>query len=695
MYSPADLSSTSRSITRSHWPALASALRLSSVLPASVWIGLLVGSLLVAYGYALAATVFTGTSYFQVFWIGILIGVLPAFLRLCDSRIARAERLAILAAVGLFNYLPKILRDPQMPLYHDELAHWRQSELTYSLGRPFIPNPTIDILQYFPGLHLLTAELRYLTGLPTYQIGQTLLAVLHVVTLIGIFAIAERITRYAHIAALAAFIYSLNPSFMYFDSQYSYESLGIVFFIWVVSCLVQLQAADGNRREQAAWFTSGTVLAAGCIVTHHISSYIMVLLLWLFTAVSFVRLRRGAESRGNAFYTLAYTTTISLGALAWLLAVASSTVAYLSPAITGGLTEVFKLINRQQSGRTLFAASIGPVYEHDFAFIAQVIAAAGALLGIWLLWDNFPIVRSRLYRYLAVRWKIDWLRLSQPRSTAAISLILFGLLYFPSIPFILTQSGNEGARRSWAFTYVGLCILLAWTIPWLVRLAGRSSLLRRRAVLAVLCALIAVMQIGNVASHMDVSYRFPGPYVYGSDTRSLTTELLQTTQWFKQTQGTNRMVVADRYSALSFSAFGTDWIAQPSSGFPAWQLYFSSSAPSSFLLDELEQSHYQYMIVDTHMVQDLPVIGVYFEPDEPQDVQRSTPPPAAAIAKFESLPWVEKIYMSDHLEIFRFNFAALDTPWTEPAPPKQNAGRLTPTTPLTNDGSTVSGPGAP
>jgi hypothetical protein len=51
------------------------------------------------------------------------------------------------------------------------------------------------------------------------------------------------------------------------------------------------------------------------------------------------------------------------------------------------------------------------------------------------------------------------------------------------------------------------------------------------------------------------------------------------------------------------------------------------------------------------------VIGVYFVPNEPQAAQRTSPVPAAALAKYESLPWVTKIYTSDNLEIYRFDFA--------------------------------------
>lgn len=602
------------------------------------WLGLLAGTLVVAYAYAYAATVFTGQAEFHLFWLGMLLFLVPACLRLCQAGVLRTERLALVSAVGLFNDLPKFLRNPQYPLFHDELAHWRQAEVIYRTGRPFQPNPTIDIIQFFPGLHTLTAALRDLSGLSTFQIAIVLLAVLHIVAVVGIFLIAERITRSPHTAALAAFIYSLNPSFMFFDTQYAYESLAIVFVIWVLLAVVNLQAAQGDRLRQAGWFVVGLVLAGGCIVTHHLSSYIMVLVLLLVMAVTVVRAMRGVESRATALVTVCFAVIVAASAVAWLLLVASDTVRYLTPHLTNGIAQVFKMMQHEQQSRQLFAFSTTPGYERLCAFVSPVIAAAGAATGLWL--------RRRL-----------WLR-----SSAALALVLFGLLYFLSVPFMLTQAGNEGARRSWAYTYVGLCILAAPVIPWLLRRVAQRRAVVRRCAQGGVVACLAVVLVGNLAMAINETYRFPGPYVYGSDTRSLTGELLAMTRWFRATQGPNQRVVSDRFSGLALASFGNDWTAAPSYGFPVWQLYVWTRRPTDSLLGELRSSHYSYVIVDKRMARYLPWIGVYFEPDEPTQISTRRPS-LEALTKYDGLPWTIKIFESDNLAVYRFNFAALNTAW--------------------------------
>lgn len=183
-------------------------------------------------------------------------------------------------------------------------------------------------------------------------------------------------------------------------------------------------------------------------------------------------------------------------------------------------------------------------------------------------------------------------------------------------------------------------------------------MVRRSSISAGVAALASVVMIGNVAMHVNETYRFPGPYVYGSDTRTLTPELLGAAAWFRATQGDGRRVVTDRYTGLAFAAFGRDWIAPASPGFPVWQLYFQSGGPSATLLRQLDILGYRYLIVDRRMAQYLPRIGMYFTPTEPGAFTRTIPPPAAALRRYDTVPWATKIYGSDNLSIYRLNLHA-------------------------------------
>ena len=605
-------------------------------------VSFLIGAVMVARAYARAAVDPAGDLWhFHLFWAGMLLVVAPVLWRLCGARVSRGERLALIVALGLFDYVPKYLRGPGGPLYHDELAHWRQSEVAYATGQLFQPNPTIPILRSFPGLHALTASLRDLTGLGTFQVGVILPGLLHAIALVGIFVLAESIALSPRSAALAALLYSLNPSFLFFDAEYAYESLGIVLCIWIIVAVVAMQGAGGDRARQAAWFAVGLILAAACVVTHHLSSYVAVAVSVAVAIVATARARRGGESGANALLAWAFAGTITAMAVAWMLVVATDVWGYLTPYLARGGAELAAILHRRGDARQLFAMSATPGYERLAAYLSPLVALLGAAAGL----------RSRNDR--------------SPRTPAAYALILLGLLYFPSIPFVLTQAGNEGARRSWAFSYIGLALLVAPVIPRALDAAARRVAPVRIFARTGVAILLALVLVGNVSMFTNETYRFPGPYVYGSDVRSLTPELLSTTRWFRATQGTGRRVVADRFSGLALASFGLQWPAAPSVGFPAWQLYFSTRRPSASLLRELQTSGYAYMVVDRRMARYLPRIGVYFEPDEPEAYRRATPPPLAALERYDWLPWTAPLYQSDNLAIYRFDFAMLDVPWTQ------------------------------
>lgn len=624
-----------------------------------VWPALSIGTLLVAYADTYAATRPEGDLvHFHLFWAGVLLFTVPACLRLCAVDTARSERLVVLTATALFYSVPKTLRTPSYPLFHDELAHWRQSESVYATGALFQPNPMIGILRDFPGLHALTAALRDLTGLPTFPIGLALPALLHLSALMGVFVIADGLTRSGRVAAIAAFLYSLNPGYLYFDAQYSYESLGIVLFIWTIAAVVGAQAAADDPPMRRAWFAAGLILAAACVVTHHLSSYVLVALLGVSAALAAVRAVHGARGAGDtrtALLTVGFAGAVAAGAGAWTLLVAPDIVRYLAPYPAGGIAELTRLLSHRGGGaRSLFAGSATPFYERLCAFLSPPLAAVAAAGGLW------------------TRRRAACARV--PSLSVERALVLFGLLYFPAVPFILTQSGNEGARRSWSFTYLGLAVLVAPAIVALLARADRDGSYRGRAARGGVALLLGVVLIGNVSMHTNETYRFPGPYVYGSDTRSLTPELLAAARWFRATQGPNRTIIADRFTGLAFASFADQWTVEPSAGFPAWQLYFAAGHPGPLLLRELGEAHVDYMVVDRRLTRYVPRIGMYFVPGEPEAFTRTAPPPPTLDA-YERLPWAIKLYQSAHLEIYRLDLAALDLTWTRRAQSRHPAGR--------------------
>jgi len=597
-------------------------------------IGLLAGTWMLCWAYSVAATQQTGELEFTLFWLGELLGILPITVRLTLANVSRSERLALLTAAGLFAFIPMFLRDPTAPIFFDALIHWHQAQTITQVGHPFVANSVLPIVRNFPGLEELTASLRNLTGLSTFEIGTAFLWLLHVVSLIGIFLLTELITKSSRAAGLAALFYSVNPAFMFFDSQFSYESLAIVFAIWLLVCVAGMQTAVASPRLRRTWFVLASLLGASCIVTHHVTTYALIVAL---LAVSFATLLfRGqdVDAARRSRLTLLFTALFTSGAAAWLVLVAPGTVKYLAPHIGPDIRDLINVVSQKRTGHVFFARSQGPRYEQIAA-----VATVGILISL-------AVVAFR---------SVKGLRKLSPVLTG---LVAFGILYFLSAPIVLTTQG-EAAIRSWGDTYIGLAALIAILALFVLpRFDGSSH--KRVGAIILTSAIFAVVMVGNVDVQATVAYRFPGPYIYGSDTRSLTPELLATADWLRSTAGPNQHIVADRDTGIAIGTYGNESVAAPSPGFPVWDLYFSTGLPSKLLIRELQSSGYHYLVVETEMYRSMPLVGLYFTPEEPKFGTRTEPPPKAALAKFGNLPWLTEIFSTQHYRIYRMDFSQVN-----------------------------------
>jgi hypothetical protein len=600
------------------------------------------GAAFLALAYSVAATQPPGQLEYTLFWIGELLGVVPVALRLLARGPSRAERLALVVSLGLFAFVPMLLRDPTGEIFHDALAHWTAAQEVFQTGQLFRPDTLLHIVQYYPGLSALTVSLRDLTGLSTFQVGTAEIWLLHVASLVGVFVLVERLSGSHRAAGLAALVYALNPAFVFFDSQFAYESMAVPLFIWALTAAVALQQGLRKapfsarlgllRRPALSWLLVGLMVSAACIVTHHITSWVLVGALCLLgIAPSLVRLPARVAWRTSLGEGL-LAALVAAGAVAWLLLVAPETIAYVGPHVTGGIQGVLAILSHRSGSRQLFKSSPLPEYQKLAAFATPVMLALGCAGTLWT-------VRRR------------WRRLPP----ASLALGLLGLLYFGSLPVMLTAQ-NEGARRSQTFTYVGLAVIIA---PLLLLLLKKVAVRRKLdyAIRALILVGAVTLLLGNMTLDIDVYYQFPGPSVYGADTRSLNNEAIAVASWFRAKLGAGHRVVAPRDLGLALGSYGGQTVSAASYGFPVWQLYFSPQLPSPQLLAELNSSSYGYMAVDTEMYHHLPEVGAYFTAGEPGNGTRI--PPIAALRKLAGLPWLTEVYSSTHYQIYRINLREL------------------------------------
>ncbi len=607
----------------------------------SVWVGMVVGVALVCLAYALAGRS-TGAGEqpkFVVLWLGIIVFLWPAARRLANPFVTESERLSILVAVALFTYLPKFLRNPQRPVFYDEIAHWTQVERIVQTGDLYRANPAVRVLPSYPGLHTLTAGLRELTGLSTWQVGVILIAVLHVVSTIGIFVLVRRLMASPVVAGLAALLWCVAPGALFFNSQYAYQSLAIVGFVWVVVSVGEAQAAAGARRW--AWTGIAALLGTGVVVTHHLTSYAMVGVLLAFTVAAVV-LRRSEP--GSTWMPPLVLLVVALVVNATWMAVrggrqaVSSIVEYLSPYPEGGLDQLWGSVTGTGERRTFFVRSGLPAWEQWAAFAAPLLVIVLGIIGIRLL----ASMRRR------------------PKS-GAWALTAFAGLYVLSLPLILTPTGAQGAHRSAPFTYVGVCLVAASGLAWVI---GRStaSTGRFRSVGPVAIALvIGIVVIGNTAASVNEFDRFPGPWEAGSDSRSLTPELADTAQWLRGYDSSDR-VVADIYSGTAIGIFGTtrDSCAVAAScpgDLEIWRFYNGQTIRGEDLA-LLRSEGYRFLVVDRRMTTSTPRSGYWFNRNEEDAFEHDQPFSKKMLARLESFRWLTKVSASNSFDVYEINVPA-------------------------------------
>lgn len=612
--------------------------------------------------YNIAETATRGTSEFAWFWVGMLLMELPLIGLIARKATHPKMRTALIVFYGIVSYAPKLLRNPASPRYHDEFAHWLATYEILSTGKLFRPNPIISIISRYPGLHTVTAAFAHITGSTIWHAATLLLIVFHVTLVLGVFALAQALGFKNRTASLTAILYALNSSFLYFDTQYAYESIAITLVVWTLVAYVRAVRAQ-SREERIAWSVLTLALSTTTVITHHLSTFTLIQIMVLLSlAVSMPRLAM-EEGWGRASATawgLTLITTLIAGA--WFHFVAPATWAYLSPYLGEGLSELMQVVTGAGTARQLFGGtSLSPWWEQNSAYMVTVFALCLAIGGLFLI---------RV-----------WIRdgqLPQGRRRALLfAFVLLGFAYFPSTIFILSPSGAEGARRSWAFTWIGLSILAGPTAIWLIDWAGhRSRYWMRVSLRSGILVAFAIALVGGTAAGMNVSYRFPGPFLYGSDARSVTPELLAASEWFSARFGTGNKVVTDRYTGLIFASFGLQNTAFSSAGFPIYNLYLAKpGAPiePAYLFSELSNSNYTYLIVDARMAHDTPELGVYFQPGDPPSARPlgDKSPFSGRLSKFNTVQWAIKVFQSDNYSIYRFNLSSAHLSY-EQQPPRSS-----------------------
>jgi hypothetical protein len=610
--------------------------------PARAWGQVATAAAICAFGVVLLVLVYrwaaSAPPRYDLFWIAMACMLVPLWLIALSGRVAQEVVLTSIVLLGLGAYFPAFLRAPDRPVFGDAMGHYLSVENTLRSGNLFSTNPVVHVASYYPGLHGLTAALVQLSGASIWHVGIALVALFHVATLLGIYAVCSSLNGSPRAAALAAVIYSVSPQFGFFDSQFAYESLAVPLLVWALALTLYATRGDGRQPRAAVSAVAGFV-GLCCVVTHHLTSYILAALLLVTGLLELV-----VHQRRKARNSLRIGLLVGACGAAWVFITGAPIGTYLgyfprtayegigpimhrilgeTPAAAGAVTAT--------SSRGLFSGSTLPTYEHYAAYATQVFALVVTLVAAW--------------------------RLRRRRSGALYTFGLLAVSYFVILPLRLNLAGEEGANRVATFQWIAIVVSLGLVgEPWDIRPGQQAGNLLRRATAAlvsrawlsagVAAVLAFIGLVGNYGAATNASLQFPGAYVVDStDGRDASVESAQLAQRFLQAEGPDQVVAADFSTARTFETYAYTSV---SDAFPVWQ-FFDPDYSSSQLQDLASTGRVTAIVIDDRLVDGGGQSGTY-----PGYPPASRPPVTPAVLhRLSSFPWVSVMYRTPNYTVLR------------------------------------------
>jgi hypothetical protein len=558
-----------------------------------------------------------------LFWSGLaLLFVVPS-MRLLGTSASSAERVALVALIGLGLYVVKLSAYPSLYVFHDELGQWRSTADILETGHLFGTNPIARYYPLYPGLAALTAVVSATSGLSIHMSGLIIIAAARLLMSLALFRVFHRFSGSARVAGLASALYAANPNFSFFDSQFGYESLALPLAV-IVLLATDLGVSRG-RSTQRPLKVATLVLLAGLIVTHHATVFIFgaMLLVW-----GFASLRRGRSSEGR--WPSAVGAAALAGGVLWLAIIARETVDILLPIFRDAFSSLRDVIGGSSGAKQVFHNGAGETAPR-WAQILSVGAVLTALAGL----AGGARGTGRAAR----------------RHPGALMLVLLALTYPFTLALRLTSSGTETSNRAAEFVYLGLALALAFAC---LALVGRSSsgfqrVLRSRAGIAVL---LGVLLAGNLVIGFSPALIQPTSFRVASDIRGADSFGEGAATWARLHLPHNRNVVSDRMTDQILGAYG---LLSPKLGstdhLPVASILVSTKISPQVILT-MRYDKIAYVVFDRRATDQLPDRGVYVDGLEAGAGNHRVPLRDAALNKFRDSPLVSEVYNNGKIDIF-------------------------------------------
>ncbi len=582
-------------------------------------------SLVSALGLLAVAVAYTGARLNDpwaelVYWVGVLALYLPIATRLVSASASRAERLGLVALLGVGLYGVKVLHSPLAFTFHDELAHWRTARDILLTGRLYGENAIVTTSPLYPGLEIAASALVGLGGFELFDAGVLVVGVARLVFMLALYLFYEEIGRSEWLAGVAVLLYTTNPSFLVFDAQFAYESLALPIAALILFALAR---RTGARPAVRVGLTVLVLLGlAAVVITHHLTVYALIGLLGLWTLAAWYSRQAGDRTEEVGWTVVLAAVVVG----AWLAYVATLTVSYLAGPLRLTLEDLRRLLAGE------------PLVRYLFGEVGGQMAAP---------WERLTIYAATALVLITLPFGLVYVWRRYGTNTLALVLAATALAYPATLALRLVPGGAEASSRASAFVFLGVAFVLAIAAQeaWL---AGEPGWRR----LVIFTTWATVIFLGGAALGTGPWARLPGPYLVAADTRSIEAEGVATAEWATAVLGPGHRFGADRINRLLLHAYGEQWVVTGLHDQVHVSEVFFAPAIGPHERDVLRRAGVRYLLVDRRLSEGLPVVGVYFEQGEPGTFRHTTPISPAALAKFDALPAVSRVYDSGNIQVY-------------------------------------------
>jgi hypothetical protein len=582
------------------------------------------GSLVVFFGgvgllgEAYLVTPFSERSYL-FFWIGLILCFLSVIAIGGNRKSNSLKRVFALLLLGCALYLPVFLRNPESPIFQDELFHFQSLELMKDLGTSHIPITFFPIAGDYPGLEYVGLATLYTTQLSIDAIVRFLPLGLHLIMPVLAFYAYLALGLESSTAFYASLFYIANVGYFFFFSTFSYGTLGIVLFLFIV-----LLSLEKNRREKGKAFNITSLLLLSIpsiVIVHHVSSAMAVIFLIILALFSYISKRRSLATN-LAIYSIILWFT-------WLIYRATLSVSYLYGNLEPRIATILNFILREQiRTHQLFLNSPLPTPERIIAYLYPVLFFSLCAVSFW----NIVYRKKYLYHHPDL-------------FTGYITLAIFGpLLWFILGPFIISDSAEIVYRIS-PYLFLGVGFYSALFIcEW----SQKSGNLRQ----LILIFVTLVVLSGGIIIGDNQAGRFKSTEINtAGGPEVITADIIHAADWLGNKYGRLNVTVGDLMSSVAFSSFGMQRTDINENWIP---FYTDDLATAQKFMNEKK---IDYIVVDLRDSQFPPRYRYYFNQQEIYNMGLQNPFldkafPLYLLKKFDNIPGLLRIYDNGDIVIY-------------------------------------------